>query len=193
MKEGRTNMVCRLARRMISRAEDCGTKPPRWVGRHAARCGACLEYARFTDSLKTRLAAEKPGVLDAAPEFPLDQAAWAQAGTGREKRASLVRRLTLHPFPAAAAALLVVAAGLVLFQVALREPSPPSAEDRAAVRAALRSFAAAPDEFPGVVTEAESSLMREREILKRSLASAAEYLQARLNIKIERRDAPRSF
>ena len=186
-------MVCRLARHTISRAEDCGTKPPRWVERHMARCGACREYARFTDSLKTRFAAEKPGVLAAAPEFPLNQAAWAQAGTGREKRASLVRRLTLHPFPAAAAALLVVAAGLVLFQVVLREPVPPSAEDRAAVRAALRSFAAAPDGFPGVVTEAESSLAREREILERSLASAAEYLQARLNIKIERREGPRSF
>ena len=186
-------MVCRLARRMISRAEDSGTKPPRWVERHTARCGACREYARFAASLKTRLAAERPAVLAAAPEFPLNQAAWAQAGTGREKRASLVRRLTLHPFPAAAAALLVVAAGLVLFQVVLREPPPPSAEDRAAVRAALRSFAAAPDEFPGVVTEAESSLAREREILERSFASAAEYFQARLNIKIERRDEPKSF
>ena len=186
-------MVCRLARRMISRAEDSGTEPPRWVERHAARCGACREYAGFTASLKARLAAEKPGLLAAAPEFPLNQAAWAPAGTGREKRASLVRRLTLHPFPAAAAALLVVAAGLVLFQVVLREPPPPSPEDRAAVRAALKSFTAAPDGLPGVMTEAESSLAREREILKRSLASAAEYLQARLNIKIERRDAPRSF
>ena len=186
-------MVCHFARRMISRAEDNGTLPPRWVERHAARCGACREYARFTVSLKTRLAAEKPGVIAAAPEFPLNEASWSEAAPGLESRPSLGRRLTLHPVPAAAAALLVVAAGLVLFQVVLREPSPPSAEDRTAVRAAFRSFTAAPDGFPGVVTEAESSLAREREILERSLASAAEYVQARLNIKIERRDAPRSF
>jgi hypothetical protein len=43
------------------------------------------------------------------------------------------------------------------------------------------------------VTEAESSLGREREIVERSLASAAEYLQARLNVRIERRMAAKSF
>jgi len=82
--------------------------------------------------------------------------------------------------------------GGVLFQVVLRE-APPSAEDRAAIRAALKSYVTATDKWPAVITEAESSLVREREILERSLLSAAEYLQARLNIRIERRDAPKSF
>jgi hypothetical protein len=36
-------------------------------------------------------------------------------------------------------------------------------------------------------------LAREREILERSVSSAFEYLQARLNIRIERRDVPESF
>jgi hypothetical protein len=44
-----------------------------------------------------------------------------------------------------------------------------------------------------VIGEAESSLENERLILERSLTAAVEYLQARLNIKIERKDAPKSL
>ena len=185
-------MVCRLARRMISRAEDSGTKPPRWIERHAARCGACRDYARFTASLRARLSGERTAFLAAAPEFSLNEAGWTRAESGPERRPSLSRRPAFHPFPAAAAALAVVAAAFVLFQVVLRE-APPSAEDRAAIRAALKSYVTATDKWPAAITEAESSLVREREILERSLLSAAEYLQARLNIRIERRDAPKSF
>jgi hypothetical protein len=177
---------------MISRAEDKGTKPRPWVERHTARCGACRDYARFTASLRVRLSGERPGFVAAAPEFSLNEAVWARAERGTERRASLVRRLTLHPFAAAASALVIAAGALVLFQFVLRE-APPSTEERVTVRAALRSFAAATDEWPAAVTEAESSLGREREIVERSLASAAEYLQARLNVRIERRMAAKSF
>ncbi|MCK7480184.1 MAG: hypothetical protein M0C28_25160 [Candidatus Moduliflexus flocculans] len=50
MKEGRTIMLCHLARRAISRSEDRGKALPRWAGRHIGRCEACREYARFADS-----------------------------------------------------------------------------------------------------------------------------------------------
>ena len=52
------------------------------------------------------------------------------------------------------------------------------------------SVSGAPGELRGVVSEAESSLDKERQILEESIASAAEYLQVRLNIKIERRHPP---
>lgn len=185
-------MFCHLTRRLISRAEDRGKKMPRFAERHTARCGACREYARFTASLKARLSAEKPALLAAVRDFPLGEAAWVEDGTARGKRESLGRRLALHPFPAAAAALVVVAGAIVLFQVVLREPSP-SPEDRAAALATLRSVTAAPDGFQGMVSDAESSLARERQILERSVASAVEYLQARLNIKIERRESPKTL
>jgi len=179
-------MRCFYARWAISRAEDRGTKRPRWVERHAGRCGSCGEYARFTASLKERFAGERPAVLAAVPEFPLNEAAWAAAGDrGVQERASH-RRLVLRPLPAAAGALIVIAAGLVLLLVALREPSP-SPQDRTAALSALRFLSAVPDRIPGVVTAAESSLEKERRILQKELSSAVEYLQARLNIKIERR------
>jgi hypothetical protein len=108
------------------------------------------------------------------------------------KPASFGRRLALRPLPAAAAVLAVVAAALLIFRVALREPGPTS-EDRAAGRAAIMSIAAAPGGFRGALTEAESSLERERQALERSVASAVEYLQARLNVRIERRDPPQDL
>jgi len=180
-------MLCHLTRRMISRAEDRGKKMPGWAERHSARCGACREYARFAASLKERLSGEKPALLAAVPDFPLNEARWAEAEARRGNREVFGRRLVAHPFPVAAAALVVVAGVLILFQTVLREPSP-SPEERAAALAGLRSLTAAPDDFMGIVTEAESALAKEREILERSVVSAVEYLQARLNIKIERRD-----
>jgi hypothetical protein len=186
-KEGRTTMRCFFARRSISRAEDRGTKLPRWVERHAGRCGSCGEYARFTASLKARLAAERTAFLASVPEFPLNMSAWAGASDHGVQERIPRRRLVLRPLPAAAGAFVVLAAGLVLLLVALREPSP-SPQDRAAALAALKSFTAVPDRLPGAVTEAESSLDKERRILEKELSSAVEYLQARLNIKIERRE-----
>ena len=63
----------------------------------------------------------------------------------------------------------------------------------ASALAALKTVTAAPDEFQGMVREAESPLARERQILEHSVASAVEYLQARLNIKIERRELPKTL
>jgi hypothetical protein len=180
-------MRCALSRWMISRAADTGKKPPRSVERHIGRCGACGEYARFAASLKDRFAGDRGAFLAGMPEFPSNVAVWDRPGTAAEKRPSFGRRLLLHPLPAAAGVLAFAAAALFLVRVVLREPVP-TPEDRAAAQAAIKSIFAAPDGFRGALTEAESSLDRERRILEKSVASAAEYLQARLNIRIERRD-----
>jgi hypothetical protein len=185
-------MFCHLTRWLISGAEDRGKKMPRLAERHAARCGACREYARFTAALPSRLSGEKAALLAAVPDFPLNEAKWAETGAGLGKRAGLRRRLVLHPFPAAAAALVMVAGALILFHVVRRGSSLTSAEEQAAI-ASLKSVTAAPDGFQGIVTEAESSLERERQILERSVASAVEYFQARLNIRIERREVPKTL
>jgi hypothetical protein len=183
-------MLCHFARRKISRSEDRGKAVPRYVERHMARCVSCREFAGFTDSLKVRLSDQRTVFLAAVPEFPLKAAEGVKVAAGPGERRFFVRRLALHPFPAAVAALVVVAAAVVLFRVVPREPAP-TPEDRAAARAALKSIVAAPDGFQGALIEAETSLDKERRILEGSIASAFEYLQARLNIRIERRDSPK--
>lgn len=183
-------MFCNLTRWLISRAEDRGKERPRFAERHAVRCGACREYARFTTSLSVRLSAETSEFLAKAPDSPLDPAAWAAEGAGRGTRAPFRRRFVLHPFPAAAAVLVVAASALVLFLVVRREPALTSAE-KWAVIASLKSVTAAPDELQGAVAEAESALVKERQILEKSVVSAVDYLQVRLNIRIERREIPK--
>lgn len=185
-------MLCYLTRRAISGSEDRGKALPRWAGRHIVRCEACREYAGFAASLKTRLAGDRAALLAAVPEFPLKETAWDKAGTERKERVSLGRRLVLHPFPAAVGVLAVAAAAFLVFRTVPRAPMP-TAEDRAAARAAFKSLVGAPGGFRGALTEAESSLEKEKRIWESSVASAVEYLQARLNIRIERRDEPRPF
>jgi hypothetical protein len=186
-------MFCNLTRWLISRAEDRGKEMPRFAERHAVRCEACREFARFTTSLSVCLYAEASEFLAQAPDSPLDPAAWAaEEGAGRGTRAPFRRRFVLHPFPAAAAVLVIAASALILFLVVRPGPGLTSAEKRAVITS-LRSVTYAPAEFRGAVVEAESSLAKERLILEKSVLSAVEYLQARLNIRIERRELPKTL
>jgi hypothetical protein len=192
----RNGMLCMLSRWMVSRAEDTGKKLPRFAERHVKRCGACREFARFSASLSTGLRAERAAFLDGVPEFSVPVLSPAEApATERGNVVGADRRPGrpwpfLRPLPAAALAVLLIAVGaFVIFRIGRHEPEF-SAQDRAAAMAALKSVSSAPGELGGVVSEAESSLDKERQILERSIASAAEYLQARLNIKIERRNPP---
>ena len=188
-------MICNLTRWLISRAEDRGKEMPRFAERHAVRCGACRDYALFAAALSSRLSGETPAFLAEAPDSPLDLAAWVPVeGAGRGTRALFRRRFVLHPFPAAAAALVVVVSALIIFRVVGRGPGPGlTSAEKQAVIASLKSVAAAPAEFRLAAAEAESSLAKERQILERSVLSAVEYLQARLNIKIERKNTPKSL
>jgi hypothetical protein len=186
-------MFCNLTRWLISLAEDRGKEMPRFAERHAAQCGACREYARFTTSLSACLSAETSEFLAQAPDSPLDPAAWAaEEGAGRGTRAPCRRRFVLHPFSAAAAVLAVAASALVLFLVVRPGPGLTPAEKQAVITS-LKSVTAAPAEFRGAVAEAESSLARERQLLEKSVLSAVEYLQARLNIRVERREIPKTL
>ena len=185
-------MFCNLTRWLISRAEDRGKEMPRFAERHAARCEACREYALFAASLSSRLSGETPAFLAKSPDSPLDPAAWAAEGAGRGTGAPFRRRFVLHPFPTAAVVLVVAASALVLFLVVRREPALTSAEKRAVI-ASLKSVVAAPAEFSLAVEEVGSPLAKERQILERSVVSAVEYLQTRLNIRIERKETPKSL
>ena len=187
-------MICNLTRWLISRAEDRGKEMPRFAERHAVRCGACRDYALFAAALSSRLSGETPAFLAEAPDSPLDPAAWAAEGDGRGTRADFRRRFVLRPFPAAAAALVVVVSALIIFRVVGRGPGPGlTSAEKQAVIASLKSVAAAPAEFRLAAAEAESSLAKERQILERSVLSAVEYLQARLNIRVERKQVPKSL
>jgi len=184
-------MLCTLSRWLISRAEDTGKALPGFAGRHVRGCGACAEFARTATALSSRLRTERSAwlaeVQDFAVEIRPDATPMPAAKTGeREPQRSW---LSLHPLPVAAAALVIVAGALVLFQLVLKGPAP-TAEERAEAMAALKTITSAPGEFQGVIGAAESPLDKERRVLERSVTSAVEYLQARLNIRIERREPP---
>ncbi|MGB8959655.1 MAG: hypothetical protein WCC00_11670 [Candidatus Aminicenantales bacterium] len=189
-------MLCTISRWMISRAEDTGKPLPRIVERHVRRCGVCGDEARSSASLASRLRGERSALLAEVPEFPTGLESDREQ-PGRGSRAVDTTRprsrrpwLALRPLPVAASLIVLVAAGLVLFRVIPRGTAP-SAEDRIAARAAIRALTSAPKGLQGVFGEAESSLDKERQILERSIVSAVDYLQARLNIKIERKEAPK--
>lgn len=185
-------MLCHLTRWFVSRSEDGGKAWPRFAERHAARCAACREYARFAAALPARLRADVPSALAQALEADLALEGADLEGARSGRRASGRRPVFLRPLPLASAALVLVASVLVLTQVVLREPGL-SPADRQAAFAALKSVAAAPDELGGVALDMESSLDRERAILEKSILSALDYLQERLNIKVERRGGQRSL
>jgi hypothetical protein len=183
---------------MISRAEDTGKEPPRIVVRHVRRCGVCGDYARAAASLSLRLKGERSAWLAAVPEFPSglerDREEPEMAPLAAETARPRSRRpwLALRPLPVAASLIVLVAAGLVLFRVIPRETAP-SAEDGVAARAAIKTLTSAPEGLRGAIGEAESSLDKERRILESSVVSAVDYLQARLNIKIERKEPPKTL
>ncbi len=191
-------MLCTISRWMISRAEDTGKKVPPVVERHIARCGACGVYARSSASLASRLTEERSAWLAKVPDFSVGLARDLEASRLNPRTAEAgrprPRRLLfgLRPLPVAATLLVIVAAALVLSQV-VRKDSPLSPRDRASARAAIKSLTSAPEELQGAIGGAESSLEREGRILGQSVSSAVEYLQARLNIKIERKEVPKSF
>jgi hypothetical protein len=127
--------------------------------------------------------------LAKAPDFAVELGADAVRVPAAEAGGHAPRRswLSLRPLPVAAAGLVLLAGALVLFQLVLKTP-PPTAEERASALAALKTITAAPQGLQGVIEEAGSPLERERLVLAKSVSPAVEYLQARLNIKIERRE-----
>ncbi len=191
-------MLCTISRWMISRAEDTGKRLPRIVERHVRRCGVCGDHARSSASLSSRLRAERSAWLakvpdfasglDPEPEAPMSRPRDAVAAPAKPRRPWLA----LRPLPVAASLIVLAAAGLVLFRVIPREPAP-TAGDRVAARAAIKTLTSAPEELRGALGGAESSLDRERRILERSVVSAVDYLQARLNIKVERKETAKSI
>lgn len=191
-------MLCALSRWMVSRSEDTGKKLPRAIERHIGRCPACGAYVRASMAVAARLRSERAAYLAKAPEFAVDLEAASlrmrpdRRGAETATKASRRFLFGLRPLPVAAAALFLVAAAVIVFRVT--RPAPPAnPQEMAAATAAIRSLTSAPKELPGVVGEAESSLDKERRILEKSLFSAADYLQARLNIKIERKSNPHSI
>ena len=191
-------MRCAIVRWMISRTEDTGRGMPRWAERHAGRCRSCRDFARATASLASRLRSEQAAVLAAVPEFrggrSLDLEPSGEAGTGTARRErSRLPRLVLRPLPVAAALLLVVAAAAWLVLRAPRPEPGTAALDPAAARAAIERLAAAPKDLRQALDKAESPLERERRALERLVASAADYLGDRLNVRIERKAAAKDL
>ncbi len=189
-------MLCTISRWMVSRAEDTGKPLPRIVERHVRRCGVCGDEARSSASLAARLRGERFALLAEVPEFPAGPESDGEQPEMRSRAADTARPgsrrpwLALRPLPVAASLIVLAAAGLVLFR-AIPRGTAPSAEDWIAARAAIRTLTSAPKGLQGVFGEAESSLDKERQILEKSIASAVDYLQARLNIKVERKESPK--
>lgn len=176
-------MNCLLTRWMISRFEDTGKAMPPWAARHLERCAACRSFSSFSRALPSRLFGEVPASLTAAPDVHPERnprLSETSPSSGPARFRSFFR-----PVPAAALVLLLVA-GAFLFQGVWRG-SAISAEKARAALADLKRVTAVPDDWPGIVTAAESPLERERLILENAARSAYAYLQDRLNITIERK------
>jgi len=184
-------MFCRLTHWMISRAADGGKEMPRFADRHRERCRACGDYARFAESLPTRFAGETPAFLAEVPGFSLDFAKTPAVSSGDTRESRSGRRSVLRPLPIAAV-LVVIVSGLVLYRVVPRE-APLTIADKNAAIAGLASVTAIPNDFQGAVAQAESPLVRERLILEKSVRSAIEYFQARLNIEIAKKQGSDSL
>jgi len=182
-------MLCHLTRWFISRSEDEGGAWPRIAERHAARCGACREYARFVSSLSARMGAEIPSFLAQAPEAPPTLEGIDAKGPRSRRRASGRRPVLLRPLPLASAAVTLVALLFIFAPAVFRTPGL-SPADRQAAFAVLKTVTTAPADLRGAVAGAESSLDREREILEKSVLSALEYVQARLNVRVEYQGRP---
>jgi hypothetical protein len=185
-------MLCHLTRWLISRAADGGKAWPRFAECHAARCHACGEYTRFVSSFSDRMGAEIPAFLARVPEAPLTIEGIGAEAPPSGRRASERRAAFLRPLPLASVAVALVALLFIFTQVVFRKPGL-SPADRQAAFAVLKSVATAPDELGGAVAGAELSLDQEREILEKSVLSALDYLQTRLNIKVEWRERPKSL
>jgi hypothetical protein len=185
-------MLCHLTRWFISRSEDEGTARPRFAERHASRCGACREYARFVSSLSARMGAETPSFLAQAPEASPSLEGIDARGLRSRRRASGRRPVFLRPLPLASAAVTLVALLFIFAPAVFRTPGL-SPADRQAAFAVLKTVTAAPDELGGAVAGAESSLDREREILEKSVISALDYVQTRLNVRVVWKERPKSL
>jgi len=182
-------MLCRLTRWMISRELDMGKKMPRFAARHAGRCDACRAYARFTASLPSRFSGEIPAVLAEAPDSLAGRIPPISDEAGPRRRSRFRRRLFLSPVRVilkAGAVVIILAVGVFLFRLVPGKPGPTAAATKAAF-ADLKFVTAVPDELQSAVAKAESSLVRERLLLEKSFLSVYDYLQARLNIRIERK------
>jgi hypothetical protein len=181
-------MLCHLIRWMISRAEDRGKPLPGSVQRHIGRCADCRAYALFTASLRSRLSQDMWSFLAAVPDFALSPAGSGSCEDSSRGSAKLrPPRLLFRPLPVAAAALVVAVATLILFRV-LPRPASISALEREKALVELKTIMAELGQFEGVIEGAESTLASERAILEQSVLSAVEYLQDRLNIKVEWRE-----
>ena len=177
-------MMCPLTRWLISRSLDTGKKMPGFAARHAQRCGACREYARFAESLPARFSGELPSLLADVPEAP----PLALPSESKEERFIRSPRMGIRrfirPVPVAALALFLVA-GIFLFRQIVGGPG----IKPGATLADLKSLITIPRDVQAAAVQAESPLVQERLLLEKSVLSAFEYLQARLNIKIERKDS----
>jgi hypothetical protein len=192
-------MMCALSRWLVSRAEDTGRKLPRFVERHLGRCPGCGAFVRASRALGPGLRSERPDFLAKVPEFAVDlDAAASRLEPARHGTEAVSRRRArlpfgLRPLPVAAAALLVMATAAVVFFQVNRPGLSVDPQQMAAARAAVKSLTSAPQGLGGIVGQAESSLDRERQVLEKSLFSAVDYLQARLNITVERKDRAKSL
>lgn len=181
-------MLCPLIRWLISRKTDTGVKMPEWGARHVERCESCRAYAAFSESLPDRLSEEVSAHLAAVPGVDARRIPFESVVSPAGRRAG--RRHFLRPFPVAAI-VLTLGAAVVLIVGVRRGPTSAADEARAAL-AGLKRMTTVTGEWPGIIATAESSLEKERLILEKAARSACAYLQDRLNISIERKDATSS-
>jgi hypothetical protein len=169
-------MWCAFYKRRISRSLDSGTPPGALTRRHLARCGSCREYARFAEKLGKRLTKDAAAAVESAGAALGEK---VSAALGRRAGSpSLSRPRPIRLKPALTAAGLLGVVGITLIWVLTPRPAGIPPLDP------LFDLARPQVHLANAAIKAESPLQEEILEWKQAFISAADYLKAKLDIKL---------
>ena len=169
-------MLCFLYKWNISRALDTEKPLSRLTERHLAGCESCREFSRLGREMEGRLTGEAASFL-ADPEPGIgEKVRQSIAGLGRAASAHRARPRLLSLWPALAAALLLVAAGVSIIWIARPRPAGMPRIDP------LLALETGRADLLSAMEKAESPYQKEIQGLKRTLQSTADFLAARFEV-----------
>ena len=169
-------MWCAFYKWRISQGLDSGKPPAGLTRRHLTKCGSCREYARFAEDLGQRLTKDAAAVIESADSSLAEKVSAALGRRAGSPALSRPRHIRLKPALAAAATLGVI--GITLTWVVTSRPA------RVPPLDPLFELARPQAHIGKALERAESPLHQEMGEWEQALRSAADYLKARLDIKL---------
>jgi|GEM_PF-1664004 len=167
-------MKCGIVRWLAASARDL----PRPVQRHLARCPSCRDYVRVTRALAETARRDAPAYLETVP--PPKSGGFVDKARTEAKPGTSFRLVYRRMWIPAS-----VAAGLGLVALLVFRPgtNPPGVRWGQVV-APLENLPAAGEAVWNLAVEMESPLEREFESLRKAVTSAAQVLEAGLDLRM---------